>query len=392
MSGLGYERKKIHVKELMVNPENKRYINSAQNEIEAILKMFKVSNGEPIKEMINLAKDIAENGLNPFEQPIVWFDENIRKYLVIEGNRRISCIKLMTVFRENNELLSKLPKSVKKVLKYNYSHGNEVECVIYNDFDEANSILPKIHQDVNEGIGRKQWGPLEKEKDKAERGEKSKHYALFECIINNPLTTPRLIERMSNEQWFSKLERVVSYATFKEYYSVDWDENNNLETYYGNEIVVKMFSKLFEDLMDLTSKQIDRKEEFDKYYQSLPDEYKSDAYLKKIRTDNKQIFYINTDVGKNKEKNKMVDSKKNGLVVEKVDDLDFLEPVNYRKNENKLQPMALSLSKLYDEKDFNCLNEKGKDILTELLSLNLYQYPYACAVLCRSIIEYTARK
>lgn len=91
-----YEYKVISINELYVNPENYRYINDASDEIDAIICMFNVTTGTPTKEMLNLSKDIVEDGLNPFEMPIVCFDEDLGKYVVYEGNRRVTCIKLMT--------------------------------------------------------------------------------------------------------------------------------------------------------------------------------------------------------------------------------------------------------------------------------------------------------
>ena len=61
-------------------PKTYRYINDANDETSAIIYMFNVTTGSPTKEMINLSKDIVEDGLNPFEVPMVCCDEDLEKY------------------------------------------------------------------------------------------------------------------------------------------------------------------------------------------------------------------------------------------------------------------------------------------------------------------------
>ena len=111
--------KRIKIEELCINPENYRYINDTDDELKAIIAMFKVTNGHPIVEMINLAEDIRTNGLNPFETPIVWYDEELEKYIVIEGNRRITCIKLMSQYKGNEQIQIEIPE-VTKIYAYDY--------------------------------------------------------------------------------------------------------------------------------------------------------------------------------------------------------------------------------------------------------------------------------
>ena len=72
-----YSYKTLDITELYVNPDNYRYVEEVQDEISAIIAMFKVNVGDAKKEMINLANDIITDGLNPFEMPIVCFDDEI---------------------------------------------------------------------------------------------------------------------------------------------------------------------------------------------------------------------------------------------------------------------------------------------------------------------------
>ena len=232
----------ISIEDLYVNPENDRYINDSEDEISAMIDMFRVANGNPRVEMVNLAEDISENGLNPFEWPIVWYDEELKKYIVIEGNRRITCIKLMTQFKENEEILRSIPE-VEKIYKLSYPEG-AIECVVYEDLYEAQKVLAKIHQDINEGIGRKQWDAYAKQKANSKLGNGSKTYSIIRFLREYEGVSPELLECMAGSRWTSKLERVVSFRKFKEVYNIEFSSNFSMIHKDTVEQVYHMMEKL----------------------------------------------------------------------------------------------------------------------------------------------------
>ena len=92
------------------------------------MQCFCVNVGNPRKEMINLAKDIVRDGLNPFEMPIVCFDSEIGKYIVYDGNRRITCLKLMTQYKGNLDVLKEIP-AVAEIYKLEYTENIEMYSV-----------------------------------------------------------------------------------------------------------------------------------------------------------------------------------------------------------------------------------------------------------------------
>ena len=97
-----YSYKTLDITELYVNPDNYRYVEEVQDEISAIIAMFKVNVGDAKKEMINLANDIITDGLNPFEMPIVCFDDEIGKdisYEELEENRIVASQLFVTFLR-----------------------------------------------------------------------------------------------------------------------------------------------------------------------------------------------------------------------------------------------------------------------------------------------------
>lgn len=390
-----YEYVTINIEDLYVNPENYRYINDVDNELKAIIEMFTVNIGEPVKEMINLSRDIITEGLNPFEMPIVCYDEEIKKYIVYDGNRRISCIKLMTQYKNNEYILNKIP-AVLEIYKMTCDI-DAVQCVKYDNPEDAKHYLYKIHQDVNEGVGRKQWDYQAKMKAKAASGNKSKTYSIVEFIKKNKLTDASLIQKMDTNRWISKLERVVGFARFKATYNITFDDKNDLIYKDTEEQVVIMMSKLISDLIDNSATNNFRfKSDFDNYIEKLDNKYKT-----QFKDEKKHKNGTNTTSTEDIESNHIstnVDCSTNPKDIDSTTDGIMSDYGSYEENSGTGEPRnrsfrtalkkeSLRLGKQYSEDSYDCLNEKGKQILLELESLNIKLFPFAAAALCRAEIE-----
>jgi hypothetical protein len=397
-----YSYKILDITELYVNPDNYRYVEEVQDEISAIIAMFKVNVGDSRKEMINLANDIIVDGLNPFEMPIVCFDDEMGKYVVYDGNRRITCLKLMTQYKGNANVLAEIPY-VAEIYKLQYDGDNSIQCVVYDEADDAIHFLNKIHNDVNNGIGRKQWDSQAKMKANAAYGNKTKSYAIVEFLNTNQNTNTDLLEKMKTNRWISKLERVVSFSLFKDAYNIQFDNNSNMSYLDTEEQVLKMLSRLVADIISNTATGNFRfKSDFQGYVDNLPDEYKTQ--VKKNGDSKSGNSYCNFDKdseGIFSSTTQNSDERENGKADNKVDSGSNKQ----NKEENgtgvgkpKSIPRkhaetkeALVLCRNYNYSAYECLNEKGKEMLIELESLNIKEYPVAAVALCRCLLEYTLK-
>lgn len=394
-----FEYKALGINDLYINPENYRYINEADDEIDAIIHMFSVTTGTPVKEMFNLAKDIVEDGLNPFEMPIVYYDDDLQKYIVLDGNRRITCIKLMTQYKDNKDIVAKIP-STSEIYKLNYEQG-DIQCVVFTNQDDAKRFLYKIHQDVNEGIGRKQWDYQAKMKADAAKGNKSRTYSIVEFLKNNPDTDKSLITDMDTNRWISKLERVVGFAKFRETYNVTFGTNNSLIYIDSEKQTLVMMSKLVQDLIcNSATNNFRFKDDFENYVAKLDSKYKtqvSDNTEKKEAKQPSNLPESNSSLPDNRnannanESNKETRNSNNGFNSKDSNELEKLPPFDTPRAIPKKyiteKASALRLGKEYNIDDYNCLNSKGKDILIELESLDIKAYPFAAATLCRALLE-----
>ena len=119
----GHRKADIELDKLLVNPENYRF-DPVKDQQEAIIR---------------LARNIAERGLNPTKRLLV--KEANGKYVVLEGNRRITVLKLMSNPHEvpGNYLFKSIFEDLHA--KYKDSLPKTIECVVY----------PEDQQEVADG-------------------------------------------------------------------------------------------------------------------------------------------------------------------------------------------------------------------------------------------------
>ena len=122
-------------------------------------------------------------------------------------------------------------------------------------------------------------------KANAAHGNKTKSYAIVEFLKTNQNTSTELLEKMKMNRWISKLERVVSFSLFKGVYNIQFDNNSNMSYLDTEEQVLKMLSKLVDDIITNTATGNFRfKSDFQGYVDNLPNEYKTQV---KKKEDNK---------------------------------------------------------------------------------------------------------
>lgn len=148
---------KIPLEKLLLDLNNPRY-DPRSSQREALATIAHQQNDK----LVSLAKDIAENGLNPSDLPIVTKLEDADLYVVLEGNRRLAALKLLT----NPNLLTsiELPKKLEKRFNALYeAHKNDLPleptCSIMG-FEEARRWIQLKHTGENDGIGVVTWNAI----------------------------------------------------------------------------------------------------------------------------------------------------------------------------------------------------------------------------------------
>lgn len=250
---MNYESKLLDLSLLSVNIENPRF-EMVGNQREAIAQMIE----DQGQKLIKLAQDIIDNGLNPSELVLVTPHEKTEnQYNVLEGNRRISALKLLA----NPDLIPERNKSFlnyfKKLSEVFYDNPiTEIPCVIFNNESDANRWIKLKHTGENEGIGVVSWDAQQKARFE-ERVEGKSSYALQVIdFLRNQNIEGNLKLRLQNIP-SSSFQRLLTDPDFRKTIGIEINDGKVYSNLPSEEIV-KPLSKVVKDLLrsDFTVKEI----------------------------------------------------------------------------------------------------------------------------------------
>lgn len=140
--------RKLALSSLVVNRSNDRH-GELENETAAIAWLF----NEREVHMRNLAKDIVAEG-EIYEHPLVWPDK--AKFLVFDGNRRVTCLKLLDdPRRAPTTELQKFFREQRALWKGAFP--KEVSCQVETDRERIDEILFRRHTGTQKGVGQSTW-------------------------------------------------------------------------------------------------------------------------------------------------------------------------------------------------------------------------------------------
>lgn len=146
-----HEYRQIRITDLLLNPSNPRF-NPVQHQKETILSMIEDQQGK----LVALAEHILENGLNPTDIILVCPNQN--QWLVLEGNRRVTALKLVN---EPDLVPTQFGKLKRDFQKLNAILDNSIleniPCVVIEDRATANEWIRLKHTGENDGAGTVRW-------------------------------------------------------------------------------------------------------------------------------------------------------------------------------------------------------------------------------------------
>lgn len=280
-----YVYKSIKITNLLLNLENPRF-DPVNHQREAILVMVR----ELGEELINLAKHVINYGLNPSDLIIVVpFDRNGNLYKVIEGNRRVTALKMLyepNLIPEDVHLFRK--KFLKLCDEFKSNPITEVDCVVYNEEDKSNIWVSLKHTGKNEGIGIVKWNSEQKKRFER-RFKNKKDYSLqvIDFVKQSDVINRNIKEKLKDIS-ITNLERLVSDPYIRQSIGLKL-EKGIIKTDLPASEIAKGLSKIITDLSmdDFTVDRIKKKEHRKKYIQSfekedLPDFTKSTREYKDL--------------------------------------------------------------------------------------------------------------
>ena len=229
----------LFLTDLLLDLQNPR-LDPQENQRQAILAMIEMQG----TKLVALATDIVNNGINISELPIVMPAEATNKYVVLEGNRRVLTLKMLSTpeLLEGFPLLSRRFSNLGKLL--NTSVVSEIVCSVVVNRQEAAHWIELRHTGENEGAGIVRWGGTESARFASSvRGVQSSELQLLDYIKQQD---PALASRLSNVP-ITNLKRLIDDPSVRDFLGITLTKDEIQKKYDDNELM-KPLRRIINDL------------------------------------------------------------------------------------------------------------------------------------------------
>ncbi|PTO62225.1 hypothetical protein [Vibrio splendidus] len=197
-------------------------------------------------KLFRLAKDIIDYGLDPSERLVVVKDES-ENYIVAEGNRRITTLKLL----QNIDMVDedKTTRKIKSLLASNPEIPQSVDCVIYQHDDEDYEHWVNLkHTGENDGVGRVHWKGQEVDRHRAKHGETSFGNQLFTFISKEP-SLEKSIKANTSKLKITNITRLLGDPAVRERLSLH-SVTGSLFCKCPKEQFIERITKLLDEMLE----------------------------------------------------------------------------------------------------------------------------------------------
>ena len=258
-------KKKISLDKLIVNSQNARFYNEEnyiQNDIIGINSIINLNQDY----VYNLCKNIAENGFRDIELPIVSpMKDNTGHYtgyyLVRDGNRRITSLKLLTIYKNDLDKFELSPSIKYKISNLSYSISM-IDCSVSENEEYINKILENIHSGGEPGTNKINWSPQAKaQHNKNVHGIYDRQLS-FTNLLNKLIDIPNtdneknIISIIKNGKWFSKMSRFLRRKELALLLGLYFDENNHILCYFKEKFLKNLLLEFFLQVNNAASSDI----------------------------------------------------------------------------------------------------------------------------------------
>jgi hypothetical protein len=251
-----HETAPIMVSDLQLDTANARLGDEPSSQ-QAVYNTLASQQG---KRLITLARDIVTNGLDPSTLPVVVpTGDRRRRYVVLEGNRRILAIKALETPAILSSALGPAEQKTLAALSVSFHADpiDEVTCVIFDNEEEARHWIEMRHTGANDGAGLVEWDANELDRWKARHGGGIRVRSLGGQALD-------FVERIGDTKVKAKvmtnLDRILTGAVSREVLGLTLVDGI-LHAEYPAEEVRKGLGRIVDDL---ATKQIKVKDIYDR--------------------------------------------------------------------------------------------------------------------------------
>lgn len=259
-----FSRKLVSVSQLFLDQENARH-GRLDSQV-AVIRWMVANQKEKIR---NLAADIAEYGLSPIDDVLVIPAHSKGAFIVVEGNRRISALKLLFEpdLCDDPRLKARLQELHKK---HKRSLQEEIECVVAPSLMDAERWIKIRHGGAQEGIGTVTWGTRELaifnsrlgHRDTAVRATEVIDYAMEQGLIS---------EAAAHAVPVTTFARILNGPDLRRLIGIDFDRQDKPIHILEPEEMHKALRRILGDLSARTVKvnELRHKEQRQKYVNKI---------------------------------------------------------------------------------------------------------------------------
>ncbi|WP_028575052.1 hypothetical protein [Desulfonatronovibrio hydrogenovorans] len=191
---------------------NFRYYGQLSSQRDCVKAMLNDKNSG----LLNIAKDIAQNGLTP--DPIVISKDDADEWVVREGNRRITALKLLNqpAIIEDHPLYHKF-KDISNNYQQNFPKA--VDCLACDNEDTILEYLDRVHGGFKDGIGRRWWSADNKTFYNMHRGKPGENALAIKAkqiAVENGAS-------IKEPYFITNLQRVLQNSGVQKMLGMSWD-------------------------------------------------------------------------------------------------------------------------------------------------------------------------
>ncbi|QKW29147.1 hypothetical protein HUT11_25835 [Streptomyces seoulensis] len=253
------------------NPRHANKTASLQESIDALLR-------DTPDKLIKLARDIAKNGLNPTELPIVVIEGG--KPIVLEGNRRLAAVKLL---RNPNLASDEKHRRQLVAIARGVELPRRVTCIVVENRLQASHWIKLRHTGENGGVGVLRWNPVEVGRFTGRSNSTDRAGLLIDAIAKWFPDDQELLANARRVRGgrITNLARMIADPVVRNALGIEFKDDNFL-SHYPLIKIHSAYVKLFSDLAgDVSVDQIKTKSLREEYLKaihavlpSLPDKLK----------------------------------------------------------------------------------------------------------------------
>lgn len=371
----------INIDDILVNKENPRH-NPVLEISESFIMQQLIRNKKEASAMYKLISDIFKEGWYPQSIVTVTYDNERKKYIAWDGNRRITALKIL----KNPDIIQEFKEFSysQRIGIHNMSNGIkdstffQVPCYIAQSFKECSGYIRSIH---TTDTGALKWDSSAIKRFEYNLGIKN----IFTQLQGYCKTA---FDNVKGDFPVSKFERIVSSKVGKKYLEIEF-RDGNLTCLSSLEVLDNKVKKIINDIIDgnVTTFTIKNNENIFKY----------------LNEDNSENTKISLFKEVEKNKSDVNISENNQITLEDINNQQ--ESINSRNTDNVINKLKRRFIKKIDNIQFSNIdvsklkseNERSigiKNLAYEIQQLSFYnqykKYPIAYCFLIRSILEQTS--